>query len=70
MGLALFLFSFFLILFSFINHFSHVGWSTVHIGVAGVLLDVVEPQLIHDPRVLLQIIASIRLSNVSHNLEK
>jgi len=42
-----------------------VGWSTVHLGVAGLLLDVVEPQLTHDPRVLLQIVESIRLAKVS-----
>lgn len=41
---------------------SHVGWSTVHIalGLGDVQLDVVEPQLTSDPRVLLALIDSLR----------
>jgi len=43
---------------------SHVGWSSLHIALAGVRLDVVEPQLKHDPRVLLAVIDSLRRANV------
>jgi len=43
---------------------SHVGWSTVHLALAGVLLDVVEPQLTYDPRVLLSLLESLQIANV------
>lgn len=41
---------------------SHVGWSTVHLALAGVYLDVVEPQLSQDPRILLSVIDALRRS--------
>jgi len=37
----------------------------VHLGLSGVHLDVIEPQLSYDPRVLLSIIESLRLSDVN-----
>lgn len=43
---------------------SHVGWSTVHFALAGVQLDVVEPQLSSDPRILLALIDSLRRAGV------
>jgi hypothetical protein len=38
---------------------SHTGWSTVHIALSGVKLDVIEPQLTFDPRILLGIIGTL-----------
>jgi len=43
---------------------AHVGWSTVHLALANLNLDTIEPQLKHDPRVLLHIITSLRSSNI------
>eukprot|EP01125_Pyxidicula_operculata_P002600 TRINITY_DN12459_c0_g1_i1.p1 TRINITY_DN12459_c0_g1~~TRINITY_DN12459_c0_g1_i1.p1 ORF type:complete len:269 (-),score=9.22 TRINITY_DN12459_c0_g1_i1:2-808(-) len=43
---------------------SHTGWSTVHLALAGLQLDVIEPQLNYDPRVLLALLTSLRLSKV------
>lgn len=47
---------------------SHVGWSTVHLALSGVKLDVVEPQLTFDPRVLLALIDSLRRAGVDKNV--
>jgi hypothetical protein len=47
---------------------SHTGWSTVHIALSGVKLDVIEPQLTFDPRILLGIIESLRLAGASKNV--
>lgn len=48
---------------------SHVGWSTVHFALGGVQLDVVEPQLTHDPRVLLALVGSLRLANINNEVQ-
>eukprot|EP01128_Nolandella_sp_AFSM9_P000217 TRINITY_DN10392_c0_g1_i1.p1 TRINITY_DN10392_c0_g1~~TRINITY_DN10392_c0_g1_i1.p1 ORF type:complete len:279 (+),score=19.17 TRINITY_DN10392_c0_g1_i1:87-923(+) len=45
---------------------SHTGWSTVHLALGGVRLDVIEPQLTQDPRVLLALIGSLRIAHIDH----
>eukprot|EP01129_Flabellula_baltica_P016526 TRINITY_DN8847_c0_g1_i1.p1 TRINITY_DN8847_c0_g1~~TRINITY_DN8847_c0_g1_i1.p1 ORF type:complete len:272 (+),score=47.03 TRINITY_DN8847_c0_g1_i1:89-817(+) len=47
---------------------SHIGWSTLHLALGGVLLDVIEPQLIHDPRVLLSLIQSINIAGLQQQI--
>lgn len=47
---------------------SHVGWSTVHLALAGIQLDVVEPQLSQDPRILLSVIDALRRAGVQKNV--
>lgn len=47
---------------------SHVGWSTVHLALSGVLLDVIEPQLAQDPRILLSVIDALRRAGVQKNV--
>lgn len=47
---------------------SHVGWSTVHLALAGIQLDVIEPQLSFDPRILLSVIDALRRAGVQQNV--
>lgn len=47
---------------------AHVGWSTVHLALAGVQLDVIEPQLGQDPRILLSVIDALRRAGVQKNV--
>ena len=47
---------------------AHVGWSTVHFALAGVQLDVIEPQLSNDPRILLAVIDALRRANVQKHV--
>jgi len=47
---------------------THVGWSTVHLALAGVMLDAVEPMLKHDIRLLMAIIQSLRAAGVNNRV--
>jgi hypothetical protein len=42
----------------------HVGWSTVHIALSGMKVDVIDPKIGQDPRVFLPLVESLRRANV------